>query len=46
MDESLKQLLNQFQPNPEGPIPGLVIPGIFNVRPFQQAVRSPSEKQP
>jgi hypothetical protein len=46
MDESLKQLLNQFQPNPEGPIPGLVIPGIFNVRPFKQAVRSPSEKQP
>lgn len=41
MDESLRQLLNQFQPNPDGPTPGLVIPGIFNVRPFQQATRNP-----
>lgn len=39
LDESMKQFLGAFQPNPNGPIPGLAIPGIFNFRPPQQAFR-------
>ena len=35
MDESLRQLLSTFEPRPNAPIPGLVIPGAFGL-PFGQ----------
>lgn len=40
LDESMRQFLSAFQPNPNGPIPGLQIPGIFSLSPAPQAFRS------
>jgi hypothetical protein len=38
IDESMKQFLSAFQPGQGGPAPGLVVPGIFTLPRFPQAM--------
>jgi hypothetical protein len=40
LDESMRQFLSAFQPNPNGPIPGLKIPGKFGLPQAPQAFRN------
>jgi hypothetical protein len=40
LDDSMKQFLEAFNPRPGGPIPGLVVPNIF------QLPRSPTARRP
>jgi len=38
LDESMRQFLSAFQPRPGAPTPGLVVPSIFTLPRFPQAV--------
>lgn len=46
LDESMKQFLSPFQPNPGGPLPGLKIPNMFGMPVNPQAIRGSGHSTP